>query len=187
MANVTKYDIAFIGVRLLAIYVALGIISSLPNWVMTLSMLFSQPNSGILKLLVSLLPLVSLLIPVFLWVLSSKIASLISKTQTRMVDTSTIERSDIDDLQVILFRVIGIFILVTTIPQFIAWIYAFLSVYIKTPPLSTIGIMQLFEQGPSIITLIVVSLKILLSIALIFTAKNLSMFFYKLRNAGLKE
>jgi len=187
MSDVTKYDVAFVGVRLLAIYIALGLINSVPNWVMTTSMLFSQPNAGVLKLLLIFLPLVSLLIPVFLWLSSNKIASLITRTQIQMVDVNNLERSDIDDLQAILFRAIGMYVLITTVPQFIAWIYTFISAYIKTSPLSAMGIMQLFEQGSSIITLIVVSLKILLSIALIFTAENLSMFFYKLRNAGLSK
>ncbi len=41
MTNLTKYDIALIGVKLLAIYVALQAIGSIPTWVMTLSMIFS--------------------------------------------------------------------------------------------------------------------------------------------------
>ena len=182
MMNLTKYDIAFIGVKLLAIYIALQLIGSLPSWLMTISMMFGQSNPVILKFFAIILPLLSLLISILLWVLANKIAALIAKTKIKIVDNNNIEGAD-NDLQTMLFCAIGIFILVTTIPEFIAWVYAYIRVYIKTTMLT----MDMFQQAPSVIIFIVLSLKILLSIILIFTAKNLSAFFHKLRYAGNKK
>lgn len=180
MTNLTKYDLALIGIRLLTIYLVLRLISLLPSWLMTSSMIVNQSHFSYpftFKFLAFFLPLFSLLIPILLWVLSAKCALFLIREQTPTNDTSTKENRD--DLQAILFRVIGIFVLIITIPELITWIYIYYSIYLKS--------MNFFGSSPAASNLIQILLKILLSIILLFTAKGLSEFFYKLRYMGHKK
>ena len=70
MTNLTKFDIALIGVKLLAVYMAIVVIETLPNWIMTAGMIMTPPNSIALKLGLVLLLAVTIIIPILLWILS---------------------------------------------------------------------------------------------------------------------
>lgn len=179
MKNLTKYDISFVGIRLLAIYMCLQVIAVIPSWLMSISMLMSERYAStaplFFKLLVYVVPLLSLLIPIFLWIMSNKIATFMAKTSTLyLAEDIDTQGANIKELQTLLFYAIGIFILVTTIPDFIAVIAYYLRVYIKSG-----STMYLFQAGPSIISLITLALKMLLSGWLILRAKRVSTFLHK--------
>jgi hypothetical protein len=183
MKNLTKYDVALIGVRLLAIYVVLQFINNIPTWTLAISMLFDRTflsNTSypfMFKSFAICLPLLAVLIPITLWLLSNKIAQFIIKPSKNMMDNSDIATTNTKDLQTILFCAIGLFIFVITASELITWIYGFIFAYIKTPQL-------VFPQSSYISKFIELLLKTVFSLILIFSAENLSRLLYKLRHGG---
>jgi hypothetical protein len=181
MTNITKSDLALIGVRLLAIYVALQAISSIPTWIWTLSRIFGQsPPSDIsdpfiLKLLTICLLLLTLLIPIIIWVFSANIANFITKTP-HLISNKDIADINIKDLQTMIFCAVGLFVFLTTAPTFIALLYDFIRVYMKS--------LSFESKWGSQSLVIILSLKMILSLFLIFSAQGLSNIIYKIRYAG---
>lgn len=173
MSNLTKYDIAFIGIRLLTIYILLQIIAALP---MSFSMVFFQEYSFIYKLLMGGALLVFLLIPVWLWILSDKIAKCIVVSPS---STHT-ESANLQDLEGILFAAIGVFVFVTTIPTFIVGAYVLIHTYIQTQHVD--GWQGLFNTR-----LTADFLKLMISVILVFKAQGLSKLMNKLKYAGFKN
>jgi hypothetical protein len=176
MTNVTKFDIALIGVKLLAVYMAIVVIETLPNWIMTAGMVMTPANSIILKLGVVLVLAITIIIPIFLWILSNKIAYIITPPST---ESRNSERVD-NDLQAIIFRGIGMYVLIMALPQLILWLHSYTKVF-------TDSTLSFFDKMPDISILIAILLKIILSVILIFSAKHISMFFSKLRSAGSEK
>lgn len=173
-ANLSKFDIALIGVKLLAIYMAIVVIESLPNWVMTAGMIMTPAYSIILKLCLILLFAVTIIIPILLWILANKIAYIITPPSTENHHSDPVD----NDFQAMIFRGVGMYILIMAIPQFILWLHD----YSKTFGDSTLSFL---DKMPNISVLIAILLKIILSVILIFSAKQLSKFFSRLRSAGL--
>ena len=184
MTNITKYDVALIGVRLLAIYVALQAISSIPTWIWTFSRMFGQSSPSdvsdpfILKLLSICLLLLTLLIPIIIWVFSANIATFITKTP-HLISNKDKADINIKDIQTMIFCAVGLFVFLTTAPTFITLLYDFILVYMKSLGYESKGISQ-----PLVIVL---SLKMILSLILIFSAQGLSNILYKIRYAGLQK
>lgn len=182
--NISKYDLAFVGIRFLAIYSLIQAISGIGTMAYYLSSLSAQYQTGIplhIMLPMVLLPIASLAIPVLLWLLSSKIASAISFTRSQSITND----HNLKDLQTIIFTSIGVFLFVTTVPALLGITAA----YIKYLSQSN-NPMSPFEPSsarvPDMIDFILYSSKILLSMILIFSSRNLSDFFNKLRNAGVE-
>lgn len=176
MTALTKYDVAFIGIRLLAIYLALEVIGSLPSLISIFSTLSLQSETGIpfsVKFVTVILPLMYLVFPILLWLLSNKIAqAMTSSMQTPAV------ADDSNNLQAIMLTSIGVFILMTSIPVFVSLIaeYVRSSMQVKLNSFDMTGV-----RGPDMIDFILPVTKIILSLLLIFSARNLSRLFKKLR------
>lgn len=183
MNNLTKYDLAFIGIKLFAIYVGLQIIAGIPTWIMGTAIIFGKSDVTypiILKFFAIGLPLFSILVPIILWFSANKLAKAITKSKT-IVANEKIERTENNDSQAVIFTAVGLFIFVVTIPELTAWLYTWVRILVRSGSTT-----PLFQQTPSMITFVIISVKIVLSLALMFTAKNLSAFFHKLRYAGSK-
>ncbi len=181
MTNITKQDIASIGIKLLAIYAAIQAINLLPIWMMTFSYAFGLTSSNdtsfplSYKLAVIFLPLLMLLIPILLWIFSDKIAQFAAKSRNSNLAIS----ANLQDLQGVLFCAVGLFIFIITVPELIVMVYAYIHAHMTTLLTQPAQI-----DTPKVVTL---SLKAILSLLLIFTAKNLSKLLYKLRYAGHKK
>ncbi|MBA3662219.1 MAG: hypothetical protein H0W64_10845 [Gammaproteobacteria bacterium] len=182
MAELTKYDLALIGIKLLAIYLGLEMLGSLPSWVITLSTLYSQgPAAGVtypftIKFLAILLPLLTLLIPILLWLLANEFAEIITKRTAKMTSRPDTPL-DMLNLQAMVFSAMGILIFIVTAPEFLAWIYAYVRAYIITP--------RLFQpQFPPFPLLVALVLKLVLSLVLILSSSTLSAALLKLRHRG---
>lgn len=186
MINFTRYDFALIGVRLLAIYLFLQILSSLPGWVMALSMLFrhsvdsSFSHSFVFQFMGIVLPLLIVCVPILMWVFSAAIAGIIIKAPETNASDNKIQSADLVHIQSILFCAIGVFIFATTMPECIAWLYSFFRDYI-------LSIQYAHSTWASVPVFILIVLKIIMSLVLIFSAKNLSIFISKLRYAGSRK
>jgi hypothetical protein len=186
MTHLTRYDIALIGVKLLAIYIALQAINNLPNGVIMLPMMFAHPASDnisapfLLKLVAGFFVFFPLLASILLWILSGKMAQFITNSPEKISEKNEMQNIDIQAIQAMALCVIGVFVLVTAVPELVAWIYAFIYSFIKTSEFSP-------SRWPSTTKLIATLLQIIFGLALIFTAKNLSALLYKLRYAGFEK
>ncbi len=184
MQNISKYDLAFLGIRFLAVYTLIQAIGGIGTSAYYLSSLSAQYPTGIpldIMLPMVLLPLAFIAIPFLLWLLSSKLASAISFTRSQTI----MNDRNLKDLQTILFTSIGVFLFVTTVPTLLGITAAYIKYLSQhNNPISP------FEPSsarvPDIIDFTLYSSRILLSMILMFSARNLSDFFKKLRNAGLE-
>ena len=186
MANLSKHDIASIGLKLLSIYIALRAIASAIGWLTSLAMLSGEGAAAgisfpfVYKLFAILLPFGLLLIPILLWVFSEKIARFIAIPEATTNTTDTGKQ----DIQAILFCVVGLFIFITTLPELVAGLYHYIRASMMT--IRTASLFQPF-RSPDAAVFISLLLKCILSLALIFKANHLSLFMHKLRYAGMKE
>lgn len=184
MVNLTCYDIAYIGLKLLIIYLALQVIGSLPSWVATLLVLFEKDlavdSTAIwMRVFAFIVPLLTLCLPFLGWCFSSRIASFMTRTSDEKPDTLAVSSIESRDLQSILFCAIGVFILITIIPELALCLYTIIHAHI-------LAAKSLFPNTiPQIPLLITLLLKVALSLSLIFTAKSLSVLLNKFCHAGL--
>ncbi len=182
MTNFTKYDVAFIGIKLLAIYIALQLIGSLPSIVQIWSMslwqaAYNKVSIPIAYIMIILLTsLFALATPIVLWIFAAKIAKFITKSKAK----TQVLNADAQDLQSILLCVAGVIIFVTTMPDLIAWLYRFVVAYRQATPVFK-------PNWPYFPDFMAYALKTILSLILIFSAKSLSRLFNKIRYAGLKK
>ncbi|HVV68589.1 MAG TPA: hypothetical protein VHE99_06115 [Gammaproteobacteria bacterium] len=179
MSEFKKYDFALIGIRLLIIYLALQVIAVIPQ-ILTLFVDIIWRHDALdypfaYKILILLLPLLSLLPVILLWLFSSKIARFTTKANSCVERKETTEKQDIQE---ILFCAIGIFILITSIPNLIIWVYHVIDYYRR-------NLLHVYSRWSLVPEFISVALEISLSLILIFKAKVLSELFYRLRRAGI--
>lgn len=182
MPTLTKYDIALMGIRLLAIYIILQLIGSVPVWLISLSMIISQHDlPGDFKFMVICLAILAVLIPIVLWALSNYFAAFIIKSSSHNEENDKKNTNvNVKDLQAVLFCAVGIFIFITTLPDLLAWLYAFISAYAKNGMNLFGSLLFNFSKFMALF------LKLIFSVILVFTANSLSNWLYKIRNAGTK-
>ena len=180
MSNLTKYDIALIGLKLLAIYMAIHVISIVSNWLMILPNLFSQNTTGTIHAFAfwffSLSLPVLMSAPILLWIFSDKIAAFATQSAPDMIATIN---DDSSNLQETLICVVGIIIFVLTIPGFLMSVVTIFRAYHQT----AFNYHSLWQPLSSSAVLFI---KLFLSLVLIFNARNLSHWLKQLRYAGVK-
>lgn len=162
MANLTKYDVAAIGIKLLIIYFALEVILRVPV------VIFFNGFTLVLASLVFIVLIIS-------WFFAGNIARFITKQPS--IPTPSENNNGIKSIEEMLFRVVGVFVFITTLPSLIDWIYRFMGVHGQSE-------LMIKMYGPRPAVLVIILLKLIFSIILMFTAKGLTNLFHKLRYAG---
>jgi hypothetical protein len=117
-----KKDIAFLSVRLAAIYVFIMTL----NWLAVGSyqvivdlFLTSSAKGNYSKVIIGLIPVVILIIGgVLLWGLAKQISNYLT-VKTKENQDEDVEKIELKDIQVIAFSVVGLILLVNAIPEFI--------------------------------------------------------------------
>lgn len=175
MSHLTRYDLTFVGIRLLTLYLILQIIAGIPSnttlLIMSISILFGQTGGNqaypfIYKLMVLGLPMLTLLAPILLWIFTDKIAKCMSAS-SQALDNAAIGNINLQDFQTSLFVVAGVFLFVLMFPQFIFQLSGLMYGYIHKQ--------QLLEWlGPQELKLFANGLALILSLVLMFKAKCLA-------------
>jgi len=176
MNNLNSYDISLIGIRLLSIYFGMqainssfGIITALPSSPLGL------PNSIVIALIIRCIFLVT--VPIILWSASKKLAAWIGNQPPAYKANST---SNVD-WQSIIFCSVGVFILISTLPDLATWIIMYFStLHVAANQFDpfTGGLLR-----PDNMFGVALLLKVLLSLVLMFKARMFSRMLHKLRYA----
>ena len=181
MQHVTKYDLTFSGVRILAIYMALVAVSSATS---AAFMAYSYAHDGRgysinLFFPAMLAILFYIACPIVLWILSSTIARFITTNKTHQPLSS----NESSNLLGIAFSSIGMFLLATVTPVMIGVVMR----YIRMKSLNQFEVVMSNEEYSIYLDLTVDSLKILIGVFLLFAGSKISTRLVSFRNAGKQE
>lgn len=153
-------NIAVIGLRLIAVYLAILIINQLPFFASNIYLLFSQIDKfsfGLVILQTGIFVL-TIAIPIILWKTAHKFANLIVGKTTANTNT---EKLSSNDSWSALFAAVGIFIFLTSFSDLVLFICQ-----------TTIAIAKsngvYLAERPSELLLIPIILKLILSLGLLF-------------------
>ena len=166
----------FIILRFIAIFVVLQIINLIPTWISTIVTIVWSGNHfsiGIIAILIGIV-LVSILIPMLIWLYAKKIARIIIGKNNSHVEfvTAQIQLKQIVSLILIIISVI---LIIQTLPVFSVWLLQTLIAIGKST--------KFYEVArPSWWIAIPMILKILLSIFLIIKVKFVTNLIYKVVN-----
>ena len=166
-------NLAIIGLRLIAIYLAVLVINQIPTWFSTLYMMFSNQLKFSIefKILGIGLFFASFIIPIIIWISSNKFAEFIIGNRMR---TTLVKYDKEIDYWNAIFCGIGILIFILVFPELVLFVCQILLAIAKSNNLY-------HAPRPSMILLIPIILKLFLSLILIFRGKLIVKLVHKIR------
>ena len=175
MSDLTKQDLLSVGMKLLALYLFLVMLSHLGGF---LTWVFEKPNflhlSRMRLVIMMLVVVVSTLLPLLAYKISDRFAQWSVKSNHPV----TISSGATHSLQSALLCSVGLFVFLTSFPGLVATIIKILWLVKNNMSRGLIG------WSVDSITLFI---RTILSLVLIFKAKGLTTFILKLRYAGAKS
>jgi hypothetical protein len=173
----TRNEFAIIGLRVLAVFLGIEVITQIPSWV-SLWILFETSKSDFSVLWMFgfgvLLPLSNFLLPILLWILAPKISKKIVNYNIVMDN----QKSGSPNYQAIIFAGIGVFIFIQIFPEIFIFFYQTLKAILRSQP-------GYIMPRPDPVYLIAYFIKMVLSLVLIFKAQSLSHLLNKFRDMGV--
>lgn len=175
-----KKDIAFLWVRLAAIYIFIITLNWLAvgSYQVIVELFFSSTAKGnYSQVIISLIPLVILITAgILLWVFSKKISNhLIDESKEN--EREKFEQINLKEIQVIAFSVVGLILLVNAIPEFIYRLASLIAI-------ANDGYGGMRNKIGLYLPIIRDSIKLIIGFSLFFGAKGLLGILNKARNAG---
>ncbi|MCK4608475.1 MAG: hypothetical protein KAT71_03255 [Gammaproteobacteria bacterium] len=155
-------NISIIAIRILAVFFAIKGIGQLPFFFSNLFLLFTGKQHIIAAIVSLLLFLLISCFPLLLWILSKKIACAI----TNDLQELDVCRSRIIDWQILVFRGIGVYILIENFPNLIGYLLKTVEAVIKSNSL-------FHAPRPDFIILVTIALKLILSLIIIIKASSI--------------
>lgn len=180
MNHLTKNDLAFIGIRLLAVYFTVNALGT----VSTLAFAFTS-MSGVpfyLKYMTIFYHALYLVVPVILWITANKLANFLT-TEKNAHNVQAVS-SNAKDLQAILLTVIGVYLLATTLPVLAGSAFEYMHQMNQSKNINFDIPMPGTRESVVNAGMVINLTKLFLSLVLIFSARSLSALFTKLRYAG---
>ena len=142
-----KKDIVIIAVRLLALYIIVILVNSLPAYIGLIGTDFRADPTGRAVLLSGIVSLTLNFITAFaLWLYSPSIANLISKSLSEAPNPS--EDFSLDRVQVVAVSLLGLFVLSSAIPALFEVIFSYL--FPESNPRYTLSIIGMDKKKPEI-------------------------------------
>lgn len=170
--------LALIGLRLLALYLFIQIIDTTPVTLVLIINTVAQAPHGVIPYgalaLSGLMMVISLLIPLVLWVYSKQLSALLVKTTPSTAGAGT-DVTNTSEYWAIAFSAIGLFVLVNALPEILLFIAQVLN--------GQVGSNGFTERPmPNMLLLIPLSAKAVIGLTLLFKARGIARLVQKVRH-----
>ena len=152
-------DFAIIAVRLLALYIIMMTVYSLPIYLGMIGTYFSRDPMGKVALLTSVIgTALQLIMGLCLWLFSPSLADLITKGLSETAQTK--EDFTLDRIQVVAVSMVGLLVLSSAIPELVKMIVSYLFPEINPQYVGSISLMGKIKPEIPVVDLVMVVVKL---------------------------